>query len=325
MRADKALTAVASLNLTLIALILLGLGVVVAYVNEAGKTWPMVLPLLLLALNLLSAIVTRPVFRRQLPLLVFHLALLALIALVAAGRLSYLKGWVKLIDGESFAGQLGELDAGPLHRNRLADISFSNAGFSIEYQSGMRRGPTQNRVRVRDSNGIERERVIGDQDPLVLDGYRFYTSSNKGFAPIFLWQPKGGEPQLGSLMLPSYPINDFNQSIEWTPPGSTTVVWVALELDAPVVDPERASTFRLPKRHRLILRFGDVRHELVPGAAVELAEGRLVYQGLRTWMGYQVFHDWTIPWMLAACFIAVASLAAHFWRKFASRPWLAEE
>jgi cytochrome c biogenesis protein len=38
-------------------------------------------------------------------------------------------------------------------------------------------------------------------------------------------------------------------------------------------------------------------------------------------MGYLVFYDWTIPWMLSACVVAVLSMGWHFWRKFAAKPW----
>jgi cytochrome c biogenesis protein len=29
-----------------------------------------------------------------------------------------------------------------------------------------------------------------------------------------------------------------------------------------------------------------------------------------------------MPWLLAACIVAVVSLAWHLWRKFSARPWL---
>jgi cytochrome c biogenesis protein len=60
---------------------------------------------------------------------------------------------------------------------------------------------------------------------------------------------------------------------------------------------------------------------MVPGERYVLPQGTLVYEGLTAWMGYAVFYDWTIPWLLAAAAAAVASLSVHFWRKFAARPW----
>jgi hypothetical protein len=323
--AQKGLAALGSLHLTLIAFGLLGGGVVLAYESEAGRTWPMVFPLLMLFVNLVAAVLTRPVFRSQTALLVFHLALIVLIGLIAAGRLTYLRGWVEMAEGQPFPGQLTGVQAGPWHWNRLDRVHFENAGFTIDYGPEMRRGATYNRVVWTDADGARRESVIGDQSPLVIAGYRFYTSFNKGFSPVFRWEPRDAAPAVGAVNLPSYPANDLSQAIEWTPPGASSGVWVALVLDQPVVDPERASTFRLPEQHRLVIRAGELRHELVPGEAVALPEGRLVYLGLRTWMGYTVFNDWTIPWLLATCLVGLASLAWHFWRRFAPRPWLADE
>ena len=67
-----------------------------------------------------------------------------------------------------------------------------------------------------------------------------------------------------------------------------------------------------------------LRYELHPGQSLDLAGGRLTYKELRTWMGYTVFYDWTLPWLFAAGLIAVLSLGWHYWRKFATRPWLEE-
>ena len=90
-------------------------------------------------------------------------------------------------------------------------------------------------------------------------------------------------------------------------------------MDSP--DAERPSEFRLPERHKLVVRAGEARQELVPGARYQMQDGVLVYEGLTTWMGYTVFYDWTMPWLLAACLTAVVALSWHFWRKFAARPW----
>jgi hypothetical protein len=314
--------ALASLKLTLAALVFFAGGILYAYLSGEHTTLALVLPLALLSLNLMAAVTTNPVFRRSGPLLLFHLALVAIILLVAAGRLSYLKGHVELAEGEEFSGIMTEVDAGPWHRSNLDKLRFFNDGFKISYEQGVQRGKTRNAVRYHDIDGHEQHMEIGDQVPLVLNGYRFYTSPNKGFAPAFLWHPaSGGEPMLGTVHLPSYPINEYNQAREWSLPGTDLKVWTALQFNEILLDPEVPSEFKLPQRYRLIVRIGELRRELQPGEAIELPQGRLVYGGLRTWMGYTVFYDWTIHWLLAACGLAVGALAWHFWRKFAARPW----
>lgn len=320
-RVWRALALLASLKLTLVILAALGAGVVAAYLSETRTVWALVVPLALCAANLLAAIATNGVFRRQLPLLVFHLCLLALILLVAAGRLTYLKGQVELTEGEWFEGELTGREAGPWHQGRLGDVRFVNEGFRIEYAPGIRRGPTRNAVRYRDEAGRAGRAVIGDQVPLVLHGYRFYTSHNKGFAPTFLWTPTGGEGQVGSVHLPAYPLHEYRQAQTWRLPGTGSEAWIMLQFDELLLDPERPDEFKLPDRHALVLRIGDRRWELGPGEGVDLPGGRLAYQGLRGWMGYTVFYDWTIPWLLAAALAATGSLGWHFWRKFARQPW----
>ena len=300
---------------------MLGAGVVIAYQSAVGTTWPLVLPLSLIALNLGAAVATNGVFRRQTSLLVFHLALIAIILLVAAGHLTYLKGQLELAEGEEFTGDLVAQDAGPFHWWRLDRIRLTNDGFTIEYAAGVKRGPTRNRLRYSLDNGPMQHAVIGDNEPLVLHGYRFYTSFNKGFAPAFLWHPKRGEAQFGTVHLPAYPMHEYRQAREWTLPGTSTAVWTQLQFDEVILDPDKPSSFRLPQVHTLVLRVGELRAELRPGESLELPEGRLEYRGLRAWMGYTVFSDWTTPWLLAASALAAASLATHFWRKFAARPW----
>ena len=318
----RALGALASLKLALLILASIGAGIVAAYLSGTPATWALALPLTAFALNIMAAVTVNPVFRRQTALLMFHLALIAIVLLIAVGRLTYLKGQVELAEGEVFDGQLMQEESGPWHLRRLDKVRFSNHGFTIDYAAGMRRGNTRNQVAWTESDGRIQRAVIGDQIPLNLAGYRFYTSHNKGFAPAFIWHPDtGAPPMLGTVHLPAYPLHEYKQALEWTPPGSKTTLWVMLQFDEIILDPAKPSEFRLPAKHRIVVRAGNERRELKPGEAMRLTDGILVYNGLRSWMGYTVFYDFTLPWLLAACTLAVVSLALHFWSKFSARPW----
>jgi cytochrome c biogenesis protein len=160
---------------------------------------------------------------------------------------------------------------------------------------------------------------IGDQVPLVIRGYRFYTSSNKGFAALFRWEPNGGRAELGSINFPSYPANKDQQTSSWR--LGSDELQIKLNIPEQLIDPETASSFRLPDRHHVTVDFSWRVAILQPGESVLIPAGRLVYVGLTTWMGYNVFYDWTMPWLLAACALAVLALGWHFWSKFAARPW----
>jgi cytochrome c biogenesis protein len=316
--------ALASLKLTPVGLLLLGAASIAVYqVGDSAAPW-LAGPLLLLALNLIAAVATNAIFRRQMPLLMFHLALIALVLLAAAGRLTYLNGAASVTEGAAFSG-LWKQVAGPLHRGRLAEVDFVNEGFDIRYKPGPVRDLTLNRVRWVDEAGQVRVEEIADNRPLQLHGYRFYPSSNKGFAPVLLWEPKAGEPVLGAIHLPSYPVNRFEQAREWRPAGASSDMWIMLDIPEELIPADQPSRFRLPDQHKLVVRQGEQRWELQLGERVSLPEGNVEYVELRTWMGYIVFYDWTITWMLAACVVAILSLGWHFWRKFMAKPWNKEK
>ena len=314
-------TRLGALPLTLASIALLLAAAAVALYSREQMTWTLVGPLALFTLNLGCAIYSNAVFRRQTALLLFHLALIAVALLVALGRLTYLKGQAEVTDGAVFDGQLIGFESGPWHPWRLDRVRFENQGFSIHYTAGPQREKTRNRVAWTDAQGIRQSAIIGDMDPLLREGYRFYTSPNKGFAPVFAWYPKAGAAVTGSVHLPGYPVNEYRQSREWTPPGSRQPVWIQLDFDEVILDPEKPSEFRLPSRHKLIVNSGNQWHELQPGGRLALADGTLVYKELRSWMGYNVFYDWTLPWLLAACSFGTLCLGWHFWAKFAARPW----
>ncbi len=320
--------ALASLKLSFALLLALLVSVWWAYRSnlaspETGQAFLILAPVLgALTLNLVLAIVYHPRFRRQWPLLLFHLCLVLIVLLVAVGQLTRLKGWVEVPVGGAFEGELTGFEAGPLHPWAIEQLRFRNEGFEIDYDIGPMRSHTFNRLSWPE-DGEWRQTVIGDQKALNLDGYRFYTTPNKGFAPVFIWKPEAASTaQRGVVHLPSYPGNRFGQAQAWVPPGTDEELWVQLEFDEVILDPLKPSKFRAPKEHRLVVRQGDtLRTELVPGESLQLNSGLLVYQGLTLWMGYQIYYDPTLPWLLASCFLAVASLGWFFWDRYRKTPW----
>lgn len=316
----RLILALASLKFTPVGLLLLGIASIAVYkFDDSAAAW-LSLPLFLLALNLIAAVATNGVFRKQLPLLVFHLALIVLVMLAAVGRLMYFKGTAEVTVGTSFA-DLRHRDAGPLHLDRIADVHFTNDGFAIEYMEGPVLDRLVNRVRWQDRLGQERVAEIEPNKPLILHGYRIYPTSNKGFAPVLFWQPKTGDATLAAVHLPQYPGNATNQAQSWHPAASKDDIWIMLEVEDGLIAADKPSQFRLPKEQKIVVRHQANRWEMRPGERIELPDGTLEYRELRTWMGYRFFSDWTIPWMLASCAVAVLSLSWHFWRKFASVPW----
>ncbi len=318
---EQSIKSAGSLKGTLWLFALLALAISFYITTDASSEWLLTVPLLLLSLNLLAAITTRPIFRRQMPLLSFHLALLAVVVLVAIGRVTSLQGEAEVTVGESFRGELSRQQSGYFHHWKLDQVQFTLQGFSINYAPGLNREETRTTLTWKDEEGRNQSGVIGDHHPLRLHGYRFYTTHNKGFAPTFSWQAAGQPAQRGSIHLPGYPGNAFRQALEWSLPGVTQQLWTELQFDEVIIDPDNHWAFRKPQQHTLVFRIGNDRYELSPGDSIELPEGQLRYEELGTWMGFKVSADWTLPWLIAASFLAVVCLGWHYSRKYRRNPW----
>lgn len=318
----KGLVQLASLRLTIVGLGLLLLAAGLTYRDDVPAVWTLVLPLSLLAINLLAAIASNPNFRRQPPLLVFHLALLAIVVLAGLGRLTYLVGRIELAEGELFEGVPFNIRAGVFHPGGLEALRFQSESLSIDYSTYGAVAEMRNQVRWADRTGQWQSGELRIKKPLVLGGYRVYLTSGKGFSALFQWHPVWGEIRSGAVHLPAFPANQANQTAEWSLPGNARSIWIQLIAPNPILPEGQASTLKPPADHRLVVRSGEVRAELVPGGEVRFPEGMLVYSGLRLWMGYHIFYDWTTSWLLAAALLAVVALAWHFLVRFSGRSWM---
>ena len=280
-------------------------------------------PLALVITSMLCALATRPHFRAQPFLLLFHLGLVLLAVLLVVSRLTYFEGGFEVTRGSAFEGDLIQHEAGPWHAYRLDRLELVNLAQEIRYRPGPRLAGMRNRVRFRFDGSPPIETTIGDVRPLVVGGYRIYVTPNNGFAPVFVWQPGSSvAAQAGSVHLPAFPLFADRQSAFWKPPGADGEVFVKLEFDSEALL-DAASTYTLspPAEHHIVLRQGDRRVELAPGETTTIVGGRLRYVGLEQWMGYRVFRDPVMPWLLASALLVVAGLALHLRGRLRRRDW----
>ncbi len=318
MLSSSLIDAFASNRSTLLLLVVLALSITLYYqVSLPQRIWIIALPTALLILNFLLALATRDILKNNWPLMIFHFAMIALVLLAFAGRMSFFKATLELAESEEFVGQLENVRQGPWHRYGLSGARFTNLGFQIRYRQGIKRDKTLNQIRLTMPNGLQQPLEIGDHVPLVIGHYRFYTSHNKGYAPLFEWQPFASTESIaGSIHLPAYPTHEYRQALQWKIPGTETELWTMLIIEENVLPEDRDFDFRVPQQHQLVVRYQDQRYELQPGDSLELPGGILRYQKLTTWMGYKVDYDWTRPWLLATVLIGLAGLFVHFIVKF---------
>lgn len=318
---------IASLKITLVGMGLLVGGSVLSYGNPDGTSvWVLIVPMIILAFNLTAAIATNSRINQQPGLLVFHVSLLTLLLLAALGRLTHIDAHLELVNGTEFhTDKLLDINAGPLHSGDIDKVRFVQGHYTVQYEAGLKRGLTHSYVKVEVHPGQWEDHVVGDDRPLLIHGYRFYTTFNKGFAPILTWTPNQGQPVTGAVNMPSYPLFEYKQDNRWVPPNSNEEIkfWLQLqtgmdENNSWVLDGRKASGL-------LIVTTPEKRHELKVGESIRMQSGTLRYDALTTWMGYRLFYDPTIQWMFFVSVFGVLGLSHYFWKKVNLVPWMNEK
>jgi cytochrome c biogenesis protein len=299
----------ASSRLTMAGFALLGAGALVSYERPGVPDAAIAAPLALLALNLAAALALRPALRRA-GLGLFHLALLLLLLLAGAGRMLHFDGRVEVAEGTLLdPAQIEVTGQGPWHGTAWQRLAFRQDGYDVAYAAGVKRSHTRSRVWV---GAEDAARVVGDDTPLVLEGYRFYTTHNKGFAPLLTWQQDGQPPVQGAVHMPSYPLFDYRQENRWTSPdGRAMQFWLRIERPLPEQSAWTLDPHDMPAT--LVVEVAGARHELQPGQSIALPGASLRYDRLTGWMGYRIFYDPTLVPMLLVSLLGVLGLAWHLW------------
>lgn len=317
--AFRVLRRLAAPQLSVLSFVLIAAGALWVAEGGASATVAMVPPLSLLVVNLIAALATHPRFRGDLPLLVFHLALLVLLGLLALARLTYLDAMVPVTRGTTFSGDVADAERGPWHGDGVKALRFSNEGFVDEFPANGNEFLTYNRVRWWDAEGASHVAVIGDDRPLVLDNYRIY-ATHRGFAPRLLWRQASGEIQFASMQLGRIASDGWNAGNSWSLHGGPEI-WLGLNhvMETPQPGSRRADLGVADITTPLVVRVAGARHELLPGQSLELEGGTLTYVRLDAWMGYRIVYDGVIPWLIATLAVGIASLIAYYARRIFRR------
>ncbi|WP_426417194.1 hypothetical protein [Aestuariirhabdus sp. LZHN29] len=313
---NRLLNWLGSMRLTLLSLIAFGAGVGAILQFDSPPTPALALGFCLLLLNLVFAILVKEKIRSSIALLLFHIALLVLMLLVIASRATYMKGWVTLAEGEQFTGFAGIKSQGWFHPEDHSSLGFYQGPFSIYFGPDGGRTDATSEVYLPDQ---QQRLMVGSQKPLKVSGYRFTLSRNIGFSALVRWRDPSGE-QLVALRFPSQITQPDGQAVDWPRPDGKGQIWMGLE----VLDERRhffEPEFRVPDNYQLILRLDDQRLILKPGENLNLKGAQLQLLGLERWIGYEVFYDWTMNWLLATCLFGILCLGWYLWQKTTSSRW----
>ncbi len=299
----------ASLRLVLLGMGLLAAGVLVNIKIHQHVLY-IVVPLTLLAMNLAAALLTNRQLWKNAGLSIFHISLLALLVLIAYGRLTYYKGRVEITQGQNLQSAVIVTTArGSWHESPFTRVDFEQGPVTVDYAAGLLRRDTRSTVKIIGASGQGDSHIFGDDEPLRLDNYRFYTTSNKGFAALVEWNGADGNRSLGAVHFPSYPALEWKQYTDWTTPAGKSL---RLHLDVPRV--VRDSEWTLTSSNQqlpLTVTVTQQSFELHAGETLAVAGGTIRYQGSRLWIGYQVFYDPTLSWLFVIAVTGVLGLAWH--------------
>ena len=310
-----------SLRLTPWGMLLLAAGVLAILLGKIQPLWALLPGSMLLAINLAAGFFVHPQLIRSPGLLLFHLGLLVAALLAFAGYLNRFEARIELVEGSRYdPSQLMALRAGPLHGDGWRHISFIQGTYSVDYAPGLERSHTRSTLYLPDENGGWKQVEAGDDRPLIIDSYRFYTTWNKGFAVILTWFPRQGRPATGAVHMPAYPGMEWKQENEWRIPGSDETLRLSLRLP-PRPSDDKAWQLRGERRTDvpLVVDTGNGGYELWAGQSLDLPQGRLKYEELRGWMGYKIYYDPTLPWLFWTALVATCGLGWHYLHRFPSR------
>lgn len=307
-------TKLGSTKLTLWGFLLLAISLVAKEFSIAPAQWLMFAMLGVLTINLACALLVTPRLRQEPGLLIFHLALLALLILAGVGRLTHFDGHVEVMEGNTFSFTDVSVDSrGALHPAWLEDVVFTQGPFAVDYAPGVKRARTRSAISFSTDAGTSID-DIGDDVPFISRGFRFYTTHNKGLAAVLTWQPERGEAITGAVHMPAYPLFDWKQDNHWQPPGGPAIrFWLHL---ANPLQEDLAWTLTSERlAGTLAVNVAGKRIELERGESVRVPGGELRFDELRGWMGYRIFFDPTLPWLFVAAMAALVGLALQFWRR----------
>jgi cytochrome c biogenesis protein len=311
------------LRLTLFGIVLIATGVLLNIYIPGNLDLFISGPVVFLSVNLLAAIITRPVMRQQRALLLFHLCLLALVVLVLLGRLTHFNGQVELTEGQLLeAANLVTVSNGPWYRNTLTDIQLQQGPIQVAYTTQNYRQETHSQTLLTSAQGVTEAVMIDDNNPLLIDNYRFYITSNKGFSAILRWADLAGQTVLGAVNFPSYPALDFKQIQQWvTPEGEKLSLQLIIEN---IADPDNnwilSSKVATPRLDVIVN--GKVHTSLFPGDSMKLTGGEFQFMQLKMWMGYHINYDPGSQWVFLIALLGLLAMSLHLYGRQVNAPTL---
>jgi cytochrome c biogenesis protein len=140
--------------------------------------------------------------------LVFHLSLVALLLGLAGGKLWGYEGSILVTEGQGFCNSFQQYDnysAGPLvGSGDLDPLCVDLEQFRAQYEPDLTASSFTADIRYGPAGQPRREKAIGVNDPLRIDGNRLYLTGH-GFSPTFTVTLPDGKTRFDNVSVPFLP------------------------------------------------------------------------------------------------------------------------
>jgi cytochrome c biogenesis protein len=140
--------------------------------------------------------------------LVFHLSLVALLLGLAGGKLWGYEGSILVTEGQGFCNSFQQYDnysAGPLvGSGDLDPLCVDLEQFRAEYEPDLTASSFTADIRYGPAGQPRREKTIGVNDPLRIDGNRLYLTGH-GYSPTFTVTLPDGKTRFENVSVPFLP------------------------------------------------------------------------------------------------------------------------
>ena len=316
----KLLAWLSGLPLTLLGLVTFLAGVLPVVTGYVSATSGLALGYSLLLINLVFAILVREKIKNNPFLLLFHMALLLMLLAVGVSRLTYFKGWVEISLDMPITEPTGVISKGPWHPNAFKKTRVALLDFEANYGSDGRYQSIRSLLQVGNS---QQPTLIADSQTADILGYQFTQSSNIGFALSFVWMATDGTLVQGVSHFPSQTAYPETQGIDLQLPGVEKSIWIGLDIVSKRQDfftPE----FHVPEDYSYTVMSTSGPQMVTPNSAVSLPEGQLMLNGLVPWIGYDLYYDPSIYFLLFTSLIGVCALAIFLWQRQVKTSWILE-
>lgn len=308
------------LPLTLFGLTLLLLGVFPVVTSNLSATVSLAPGFGVLAVNLMLAILVREKIRHNLPLLVFHIALLLIMLSVVVSRLTYFKGWAIMSENETLRQPTGIINQGPWHRSKLNSMPVLQQSFLAYFDEEGRRLDTESWLQPFDAKEAI---LITNKETADVAGYQFTISNNLGFSVDLTWISGQGDIIRGLLQMPSQISQPETQGRKLILPDITDDIWLGLEIES-----ARKSFFypyfSIPDHFYFTVVVGSESQQLKLGESIDLFGGTLILNNIIPWIGYEMYYDPAIYFLLIASIIAVIALGYFLSQRLGDSHWIQE-